>query len=187
MMIGRTRLAVGPLRDLRQLDATIARISGITGVGAVKVDALDGRRAMLTMQVLRPLELEDELRAALGPGLASCGPRGDRLELVLRDPDVAPPAAGASPGGDLVRWSAPRQELSWSGRSALGRHEPAAGRDEPEWPDPAASPWADEAPRWAATATARLIGEELEGAPAARGTGTRGRTAIRGFLAAAQG
>jgi PAS domain S-box-containing protein len=111
MMIGRTRLVLGPLRDLRHLDASIAAIREIDGVGGVAVDAFVDREAVLALQVLRPLDLQRELRRALGPCVASCEPGPGRLDVVLRDVAAdapgsglgVPPHAGRAAGPGAVR------------------------------------------------------------------------------------
>ena len=107
MMIGRTRLGVGPLRDLAQLEATIAFLRRIPGVGAVSVDAFDDRRALLALQVLRPVDLPAELRRVLGARLRSCELAADRVEVELFE--ASRPAARARPGAghDAAAGAAP--------------------------------------------------------------------------------
>ena len=129
MMIGRTRLILGPLRDLRQLDAALVAIRGIAGVGSAAVDAFVDREAVLGLQVLRPLDLEGELRRVLGPCMASCVPGPGRLEVVLCD---AGDAGRATAGADRTSSADPG-----AGRS--GAADPGRAPD---------SPWDVDATGW---------------------------------------
>lgn len=89
MMIGRTRVAVGPLRDLGHLDLLLAAVRGVRGVGEVAIDAFEGRRALLAVQVLHPVDLADELADAVGIPSAWCRLGVDRLEVLLEgEPEV---------------------------------------------------------------------------------------------------
>jgi PAS domain S-box-containing protein len=90
MNIGNTRLSLGPLRDLGQLDEAIERIERIPAVSAVAVEAFVDRRVLLTVHLLSLVDLPQELRAVLGGGLRSCGVRDDRLQVVLQDPGATP-------------------------------------------------------------------------------------------------
>jgi PAS domain S-box-containing protein len=90
MIIGASRVAVGPLRDLDQLDETVALIGRVPGVDAVAVEAFVGRRVLLTVHALHPLDLSGSLRSELGDGLLSCGIVGERLEVVLADAHPGP-------------------------------------------------------------------------------------------------
>lgn len=150
MMIGRTRLSVGPLRDLEQLDATIARIGRIPGVAGVAVDAFVDRRALLGLQVLRPVDLAAELRRALGADLDSCTVGADRLEVVLRScgraleevlGEVLDPAWGGEPAARPADGASSATSPEW------GTHRVVV---EADWADPAGSPWSHDDDRWAA-------------------------------------
>lgn len=99
MMIGRTRVAVGPLRDLGHLDALMDAIRGVRGVGDVAVDAFVGRRAHLAVQVLHPVDLSGAVADALGIGDRACRIEGGRLEVRLAD-DVGDDPRGATPVAD---------------------------------------------------------------------------------------
>lgn len=161
MMIGRTRLRVGPLRDLAQLEATIAFLRRIPGVGAVAVDAFEDRRALLALQVLRPVDLPVELSRVLGARLRSCELGADRVEVELFE----------ATGGDARA----RTDATTGGR--------AAARDAPgrraDWADPSASPWPGERPA-RDTVSSTVAGDPWQDLPPATGglfgSGPRTRT-----------
>lgn len=159
MMIGRTRLGLGPLRDLAQLESTLASLRRIPGVGTVTVEAFEDRRALLTAQVLRPVDLPGELRLALGGRLRSCVLAADRVEVELED--VPAPDSRVRAGGARAR--------------ARGddRAPDAPWRRGP-WADPATSPWPERERVWDAVASTVVLGEDGIGAPRRVGGAPRG-------------
>jgi PAS domain S-box-containing protein len=158
MNIGNTRLSIGPLRDLGQLDETIERIERIPAVSAVAVEAFVDRRVLLTVHLPSLVDLPQELRAALGGRLLSCAVCEDRLQVVLQDPGAAP--------GEVVDGTVheddeplPSAAAGHRGTSASGR--PAAGALAPGRPSPGRpeSPWGRAADN--ARAAAPSVGAEV--------------------------
>ncbi|MDO9408406.1 hypothetical protein, partial [Patulibacter sp.] len=168
-MIGRTRLGVGPFRDLAQLEATIAFLRRIPGVGSVSVDAFDDRRALLALQVLRPIDLTVELRKVLGARLRSCELGADRVEVELTDAPgsgsrvSAAAARGARGERDAERGGAPWRRGGWA--------------------DPADSPWPVHEQVWDAVAATVAVGDGDGGAEPRTALGGRRDPVPRGIPA----
>lgn len=117
MMIGRTRVALGPLRDLGHLDAVLAGVRGVHGVGDVAVDAFEGRQAVLAVQVLRPVDLTAAIARGLGLDAQACRVEGGRIQVALDGAgdeegeavDATPVSddagSGPEPGDDGAGWA----------------------------------------------------------------------------------
>ncbi|WP_026912729.1 PAS domain S-box protein [Patulibacter minatonensis] len=125
MIIGASRVAVGPLRDLDQLDRTVDLLERVPGVGAVAVEAFVGRRVLLTVHAQHPLDLAGALRDQLGGGLRSCGIVGERLEVVLAE-STDHPADDVAPQDDAVdaTWEEDEDPAPTTTSAGIERHVP---------------------------------------------------------------
>lgn len=166
-MIGRTRVALGPLRDLAHLDALLAAVRTVRGVDDVAIEAFVERRVLLVVHVLHPVDLEIALPAALGAEVEACGVEAGRLSVLLAtgagpsrtetvDAVAVEVAAGGSgavaaadrsaprPGGVGTEALAVRQVTGTGAVDRVGHGAAPVGARAADdgWGDPEASPWA---------------------------------------------